>query len=117
MSIEKEAEKAFQSLPLEEREKLCSILQAFTLGYKMAKTPGTMTIDTCKEPCNLLKDACLIAGHVKELEELIPKMQSILNAWYMQYQNKETLSEAWYKYLIAETQKYANWGITQGVSN
>ena len=36
MSIEKEAAEVFQSLPLEEREKLVSILQAFTLGYKMA---------------------------------------------------------------------------------
>ena len=33
----KEAVEAFQSLPLEEREKLCTILQAFTLGYKMGK--------------------------------------------------------------------------------
>jgi hypothetical protein len=36
MSIEKEAAEAFQSLPLEDRENLCTILQAFTLGYKMA---------------------------------------------------------------------------------
>ena len=36
MSIEKEAAEVFQSLPLEEREKLSTILQAFTLGYKTA---------------------------------------------------------------------------------
>ena len=39
MKIEKEAAETFQNLPLEEREKLSTILQAFTLGYKLAKTP------------------------------------------------------------------------------
>jgi len=34
MSIEDEAEKKFHSLSLKEKEKLVSILQAFTLGYK-----------------------------------------------------------------------------------
>ena len=38
MKIEKEAAETFQNLPLEEREKLSTILQAFTLGYKMDKT-------------------------------------------------------------------------------
>ena len=33
----KEAFEAFQSVPLEEREKLCTCLQAFILGYKMGK--------------------------------------------------------------------------------
>ena len=28
-----------------------------------------MNIDTCKEPCKLLQDACLIAGKVKKLEK------------------------------------------------
>ena len=37
MKIEKEAAETFQNLPLEEREKLCTILQVFTLGYKMGK--------------------------------------------------------------------------------
>lgn len=34
MSIEDEAEKEFHSLSLEEKEKLVTIMQAFTLGYK-----------------------------------------------------------------------------------
>lgn len=36
MSIEKEAAKAFHSLPLQDCEKLCTTLQAFVLGYKTA---------------------------------------------------------------------------------
>ena len=37
MSIEKEAAKAFHRLPLQDRENLCTTLQAFALGYKMGK--------------------------------------------------------------------------------
>lgn len=33
MTIEQEAAEVFQSLPLEEKEKLVTVLQAFTLGY------------------------------------------------------------------------------------
>ena len=33
------------------------------------------TMDTCEEPCKLLKDTCLIAGRVKDLEAQIERMK------------------------------------------
>jgi len=45
MTIDQEAAQVFQSLPLEEREKLVTILQAFTLGYKCGHKTSDIKID------------------------------------------------------------------------
>ena len=65
MSIEKEAVKAFHNLPLQDRENLCTTLQAFTLGYK-----------TATEELEARKFAMVMSEKVeKQLREQIEKMK------------------------------------------
>lgn len=55
-----------------------------------------MTRDTCKEPCKLLQDACLIAGKVKELEEQIEKMKCCENCKYKDCNKTSSYQTCWY---------------------
>ena len=74
MSIEKEAAKAYHSLPLEDRENLCTTLQAFALGYKTA----TEELDARKFAMAMSEK---VEKQKKKDEKRLIKAKELLKQW------------------------------------